>query len=133
MDNVINFGVHLTIDGYNGDPDKLNDGDLVRRALNELPGKIGMHILAEAIVLEAPPSNPKDGGGYSGFVIIAESHISCHTFPKRRFVSIDVYTCKSAMDNEAIIKYFTELFSLDDVETNYLKRGTRFPNHDLVE
>ena len=131
MDNIINFGVHLTIDGYNGNPEKLNDGDLVRRALNELPGKIGMHILAEATVLEAPPANPKDGGGYSGFVIITESHISCHTFPKSRFVSIDVYTCKNEMDTEAIIRYFIELFDLGEVETNFIKRGTRFPNYEL--
>lgn len=129
----MNFGVHLTIDGYQGNPAKLNDGEIVRQALNELPEKVGMHILAEAIVLEAPPANPKDGGGYSGFVIIAESHISCHTFPKRRFVSIDVYTCKSEMDNEAIIKYFTDIFELGDVETNFIKRGTRFPDHDLVD
>ena len=132
MDDVINFGVHLTIDGYNGNPEKLNNGDLLKRALNELPEKIGMHVLSEAMVFEAPPANPKDGGGYSGFVIIAESHISCHTFPKRRFVSIDVYTCKNVMDNDAIIKYFTELFELGDVETNYIKRGTRFPANDLA-
>lgn len=122
----------MTIDGYNGDSEKLNNGDIVRRALNELPEKIGMHILAEATVLEAPPVSPKDGGGYSGFVIIAESHISCHTFPKRRFVSIDVYTCKNEMDNETVIKYFTELFELGDVETNFIKRGTRFPAQDLA-
>lgn len=132
MPEVMNFGVHLTIDGYNGNPDKLNDGELVRRALNELPRKIGMRVLKEAEVLEAPPANPKDGGGFSGFVIIAESHISCHTFPKRRFVSIDVYTCQNSLDQEAIVNYFTELFELSDTETNYLVRGTRFPTQDLV-
>lgn len=133
MPITMTFGVHLTIDGYKGNPEKLNDGALVLRALDELPEKIGMHKISEPYVLEAKPSNPKDGGGFSGFVIIAESHISCHTFPKRRFVSIDVYTCKNEMDNEAIVQYFTELFELEDVETNYIVRGTRFPAEDLVD
>jgi len=132
MEQTINFGVHLTIDGYQGDPNKLNDRELVYRALNELPDKLKMHKLLEPVVLKAPGGNPKDSGGYSGFVIIAESHISCHTFPKRRFVSIDVYTCQSEMDKEIIVKYFSDLFALKDLEINYLKRGTRFPASDLV-
>jgi len=48
----------------------------------------------------------KDPGGWSGFVIIAESHISIHTFPARRFVSIDVYTCKNGLKKDFIIFYY---------------------------
>jgi len=129
---VINFGVHLTIDGYGGDHDKLNDGKLVYRCLDELPGLIGMQKLSDPVVYEAPPSSPKDSGGYSGFVVIATSHISCHTFPKRRFVSIDVYTCHDEIDQEFLENYFKDAFALKDLEVNFLKRGTRFPAKDLL-
>jgi S-adenosylmethionine decarboxylase len=125
------FGSHLTIDGYGGDPVKLNDGELVTKILDELPGLVGMNKLTPAQVILAPESSAKDSGGYSGFVIIAESHISCHTFPGRHFVSIDVYTCKNEMNQEFIINYFKTAFGLQDVEVNYLKRGTQFPESDF--
>lgn len=130
---TINFGLHLTLDGYGGNPDKLNDGNLVRKCLDELPEKVKMHKIFGPEVLECQESNPKDSGGFSGFVMIAESHISCHTFPWRRFVSVDVYTCGSSMDTEFIIEYFKKAFELEDVETNFIKRGTRFPADDLVK
>ena len=129
---TINFGLHLTIDGYGGNPDKLNNGQLVEKVLNELPEKVNMHKIYGPVTLECQECNPKDSGGYSGFVMIAESHISCHTFPWRKFVSIDVYTCGSSMDKKFIVNYFKKAFELKKVELNFIKRGTKFPAKDLV-
>lgn len=129
---TINFGVHLTLDGYGGSPEKLNNKELVEKCLFELPDKLGMKKIYGPEVVECEPMNEKDSGGFSGFVMIAESHISCHTFPYRKFVSIDVYTCKSEMDKDFILDYFQKAFEIEDMEVNYLKRGTRFPDRDLV-
>lgn len=131
-ERVINFGLHLTLDGYGGSFEKLNDRELVLKCLNELPEKINMHKLAPPVVYFAKGGNPKDSGGWSGIVVIEESHISCHTFPHRNFVSIDVYTCSDVLDKDFITKYFTEIFELKDLEINFLHRGTRFPAHDLA-
>ena len=126
------FGTHLMIDGYGGDPIKLNDYNIVFTSLDKLPELVGMKKMGETIVLQAPPVSEKDGGGYSGFVMINTSHISCHTFPKRRFVSIDVYTCHESLDCEYVKKYFKDAFDLQDLEINYVKRGTRYPVADLL-
>ena len=56
-----------------------------------------------------------------------ESHISVHTFPARGFVSVDVYSCKNGLNTELISEYFTEKFGLKDLETNFVKRGTKYP------
>lgn len=127
-----NFGVHYTLDGYGGDPEKLNDPNLVQRVLAELPKLLGMETLTEPVVKYAEPRNMKDSGGYSGFVVIVESHISVHTFPGKKFVSIDAYTCKNDMDKATITKYFQEMFGLQDTEVQFFKRGLKFPIHDLV-
>lgn len=121
------FGEHLTIDGYGGDCALLDSRDVVYECLNTLPEMLGMHKMSEPQVYHSDGNDIKDPGGWTGVVIIAESHISVHTFAKRGFVSIDVYTCKEDMDNDFIIKFFTEKFALKDVETNFLKRGTRYP------
>ncbi|MDD5750165.1 MAG: S-adenosylmethionine decarboxylase [Candidatus Pacebacteria bacterium] len=126
-----NFGEHFTLDGYEGDSAKLNDKQLILGCLDELPEMLGMKKLAEPRVYSAPDNDLKDPGGWSGFVVIAESHISIHTFPKRGFVSIDVYTCRNGMDREFVSGYFVEKFGLKDIETNFIKRGTKYPVADI--
>ncbi len=126
------FGVHFTLDGYGGNPEKLNDAELMKKILNELPEKLGMEKLTEPVVKYAEPRSVKDGGGYSGFVMIAESHISIHCFPQKKFVSIDAYTCKDDMDKVMIEKYFRDAYELEDTEVQFFKRGLNFPKEDLA-
>jgi len=127
----MHFGEHFTVDGYGGDKDKLNDKSLVKQCLQELPGKLGMSILMGPEIIQAFSNNLKDPGGWTGFVVIAESHISIHTFPLRGFVSIDVYTCQNGLDVDFISDYFSKAFGLKDLEKNFIKRGLRYPEKDL--
>ncbi|MCS7092405.1 MAG: S-adenosylmethionine decarboxylase, partial [Patescibacteria group bacterium] len=81
--DTANFGMHLMLDAYGSNPEPLNDMRTVFRFLDELPAKIGMHKLAAPFVVDAKETaTGKDPGGVTGFVLIAESHISIHTFPK---------------------------------------------------
>jgi S-adenosylmethionine decarboxylase len=127
-----NFGVHLMVDGYEGDPVKLSSRESVIKFLNELPDKLGMHKITKPVAKEFDGNDIKDPGGYSGFVMIAESHISIHTFPARKFVSIDVYTCKNEMDKDFVLSHLKETFGLGDMEINYVNRGTKYPLKNLI-
>ena len=126
------FGEHLTLDGYGGDTELLNNSELVSKCLDELCHVLEMHKLGKPHLYQAPGNQIKDPGGWSTFVVIAESHIAIHTFPKRRFLSADVYTCRNGLDIAKIITFFKEKFSLEDVETNFIKRGLKYPEHNLV-
>lgn len=114
------------LDGYQGDFEKLNDKELILQCLNELPDLLGMHKLAQPVIYEASDNGKKDPGGWSGFVVIAESHISIHTFPETGFVTIDVYTCKNNLDMRYVVKYFIEKFGLKETETNFVERGKKY-------
>lgn len=124
------FGKHLMLEIYNCPSEVLNDANTLYKALDELPGKIGMTKLTLPYIVFAPGNNTKDPGGWSGFVIIQESHISLHTFAKRRFVTIDVYSCKE-FDVETALSYFKHLFRSDDFEYNVEVRGSRYPQENL--
>ena len=100
--------------------------------LTEICGLLKMQMLTQPLVISAPDNHLKDPGGWSGFVIIAESHISIHTFPKRRFLSADVYTCQNGLDVDFVVDYFKQKFRLGDVEQHFIKRGTRYPAHNIV-
>lgn len=41
------------------------------------------------------------GGGVTGMVVLAESHLSVHTWPERRYVTVDVYVCNYTGDNRS--------------------------------
>jgi S-adenosylmethionine decarboxylase len=125
------FGVHLTLDGYGGSPARLGDLGSVRAWLEQLPDTLGMSKLADPLLVEVGRRSDKDAGGITGVVLIAESHISIHTFPLRRFASADVYTCQNRLDKDWLLAYFRDAFELEAIEHNLIIRGTQFPLHDI--
>ena len=113
--------MHLVIDGYGGDVDKMWDQELIWDFLNQFPSKLAMTPITEPKVLEYNGDKREDAG-VSGFVIIAESHISIHTFPHRQYVNMDIFSCKS-FDNHRALAEAKQLFDLTDVKTWLLDRG----------
>jgi S-adenosylmethionine decarboxylase len=127
------FGVHFMLDGYGASKDTLRDKEKLHKMLLEIPKSMGMHTISEPVVVEVGPKNRKDPGGLSGFVLIAESHISFHTFPERRFVTIDVYTCQNILDTNKLLSLFTEAFELKETDTYVQQRGLRYPSENLAD
>lgn len=120
------FGMHWTLDGYQADPKALNSMDLVFQSLNELPELLDMHKIITPYVVRFDGNDKKDAGGYSGFVMIAESHIAIHTFPDKGFVTIDVYTCQGQLDVKTCRAYFGKVFGIKEFEENVIERGKRY-------
>ncbi|HEY4487814.1 MAG TPA: S-adenosylmethionine decarboxylase [Candidatus Paceibacterota bacterium] len=127
----MHFGEHLTIDGYNGDPALLNSKDVVESAISELAQQLRMHPLGPIQIVSAPDNHIKDPGGWSAIVIIAESHISIHTFPRRHFLSADVYTCQNGIDVDFVESFFMKKFGLGEIEKHFIKRGKKYPEHNI--
>ena len=113
--------MHLVVDGYGADPEKLKDVDLVHTFLDEYPSAIGMTKIVPPQVYTYRGQTPEDWG-VSGFVLIAESHISIHTFPDRGYVNIDVFSCKE-FDARASLEDVKRTFSLTEVKVWTLDRG----------
>ena len=122
--------MHVTIDGYGGDPQTLASEEVVRALLDSYPEEIGMTKIAPPHVCRYGGSKPEDSG-ISGFVLIAESHISIHTFPKRRSVWVDIFSCKG-FDAQRAVTDVQERFRLADVHTRLLSRGLEYP-HSVPE
>lgn len=125
------FGIHLMFDGYNADAALLADKEHLTRLLTEIPQKMGMHTISDPTVIEVGPLNKKDPGGISGFILIAESHISYHTFPNRRFVTADIYTCQNDLDITGFTKLLSEVFKTTDYEIQVVTRGSRYPAENI--
>ena len=113
--------MHLVVDGYGADPERLKDTDLVFRFLDEYPDAIGMTKIVLPQVYTYHGKTPEDWG-VSGFVLIAESHISIHTFPDRQYVNIDIFSCKS-FDSQKALEDVQEMFGLQRVKSWLVERG----------
>lgn len=113
--------MHLLIDGYGADPERLWDQSFLRDFLDEYPVRLGMtKITAPKVVRYDAPVEADSG--ITGFVVIAESHISVHTFPHRRYVNIDIFSCKS-FDSEKALREVQEIFGLQRVKSWLVDRG----------
>ncbi|MEK7486643.1 MAG: adenosylmethionine decarboxylase, partial [Planctomycetota bacterium] len=87
------FGQHLTIDAAECDRTKLTSQSYVYDILDKLPGHLGMTKMTLPYAVKwLDPGAQIDG--ISGFVMIAESHVSIHTFPEKDYVFIDLFSCK---------------------------------------
>jgi S-adenosylmethionine decarboxylase len=113
--------MHVIIDGHGGDPDQLSDENVVRVILDEVPGIMGMSKITQPMVLRYTGSKPEDWG-VSGFVMIAESHISMHTFPERGLIWADVFSCKD-FDDTPILEEIKKRFSLRGMDIQSIPRN----------
>ena len=73
----------------------------------------------------------------SGIVLIAESHISIHTFPEKNYASVDIFSCKD-FDVESTADIIASKFEAKTYEKNFLMRGRHFPkdmmrNRQMIE
>lgn len=125
------FGIHFMLDGYGASLESLTDRMKLTKMLVEIPLSMNMHAISDPVVVEVGPNNRKDPGGLSGFVLIAESHISFHTFPKRGFVTIDVYTCQDILDTNKLLSLFTDAFKFKEVDTYVQRRGIKYPSTNI--
>ncbi len=116
--------MHLIIDGYGADADKLQDTGLVERFLDEYPAAIGMTKIISPQVYTYRGKVAEDWG-VSGFVLIAESHISVHTFPDRGYVNIDIFSCKD-FDPGDSLEDVKATFSLPEIKVWTLDRGVEY-------
>jgi len=116
--------MHLIIDGYGGDPHRLADLEVTRAFLDSVPTEIGVVTIALPYVCRYEGSKPSDWG-ISGFVLIAESHLSVHTFPERGLLWADIFSCKS-FDADRLVEAVREAFSLREARVTLLGRGLEY-------
>ena len=115
--------VHLMLELYGCDRQLLSNEPLVRSVLEEYPARVDMERVSPVHLYQIETSNPLDAG-LSGFVVIAQSHISLHAWPEYGEVDIDICSCKDFSQEDAIA-FAKEMFQTDDLEAHFVIRGTR--------
>ncbi len=107
-------GIHLLVDMW--DANNLSDIDIVRTALRRAA------MAANARLLQIELHHYPDGDGVTGIAVLAESHISVHTWPECNFVAIDLFMCGRASPRNAI-PVLESVFRPGRIEVQEFMRG----------
>ncbi|USG60469.1 adenosylmethionine decarboxylase [Sneathiella marina] len=112
-DGLVFAGTHLIVDlwGAKG----LNDPELIETTLRscaDIAGATVLHFHMHAF----------EPDGLSGVLVLAESHISFHSWPERAFMALDIFMCGQTDPHKAI-PVLKNAFAPETMQLNELKRG----------
>ena len=107
---------HLLLELYRCDCEKLNDESFLRCILNRASK------LANATVLNLI-SNKFEPQGVTAIALLAESHISIHTWPESNYSAVDIFTCGQNMIPELASQYLIKALKAEEHSLRVIERN----------
>jgi len=107
---------HILLELYKCDDKKLNDEAFLRCILDRAAK------LAKATVLNLI-SNKFEPQGVTAIALLAESHISIHTWPESKYSAVDIFTCGQKMMPELASKYLIESLKAEEHSLRLIERN----------
>ena len=98
---LVNKSKHYLLELYRCDYEKLNDESFLRCTINNAAK------LANAKVLNLV-SNKFEPQGVTAIALLAESHLSIHTWPEEHYSAVDIFTCGKNMKPDLSCKYLIQ-------------------------
>ena len=115
-EKLIHHSKHLLLELYRCDYEKLNDESYLRCTLNRAAK------LAKAMVLNLI-SNKFEPQGVTAIALLAESHISIHTWPESNYSAVDIFTCGQNMMPELASQYLIEVLKAKEHSLRVIERN----------
>lgn len=109
------IGRHLIVELYQCDARTLDDVELVESHMLAAAARLGATIKGSSFHAFEPQ-------GVSGAVVIAESHLSIHTWPRLGYVAIDIFTC-GGLDPFPGFDYLAEALACGGRRVQEILRG----------
>ncbi len=106
---------HLVADFYGCERNVLVDAEFIEKSLVNAVAVLGATVL-ETCVQEYSPK------GVTVVLVLAESHISIHTWPEQKFAALDIYTCGDRKTIETY-EYLKSVFRPDSDKAVIVERG----------
>lgn len=110
------LGRHLIIELFDCDNEILSNLEGVENAMNQAAIEAKATIINSIFHHFSPY-------GVSGAIIIAESHITIHTWPEYGYAAVDIFTCGEEVDPYKAYEYLKEKFNSKNVKVKELSRG----------
>ena len=119
------LGKHILLELYGCNTSIINDVGQLKTYMNEAAEKSGATILESRFHLFSPY-------GVSGVVIIAESHLTIHTWPEHDYAAVDFFTCGD-IDPLIAVDYLKEKLESQSHQTKEFSRGILNPSNNVLQ
>lgn len=110
------LGRHLLLELFDCEFDAISNVEAVKGALIEA-AKRAQATIVDVVFHEFNPF------GVSGVVVIAESHLSIHTWPEYRYAAVDIFSCGDVLQPEVAADYLVKEFGAGRTSVVELQRG----------
>lgn len=116
------LGTHLIVECYVDDETELlKDTARLETLLKDAASSAG------ATILYSYFHKFDQGEGVTGFVALAESHLSVHTWPEFNYMALDVFMCGNC-DPQRSVDYIYNQIKMTKIEIRRIMRGADFEN-----
>jgi S-adenosylmethionine decarboxylase proenzyme len=119
------LGKHIVADFAGCDSGLLNQKDFIKQMMCDAATLAGATVI-DVSFHEFQPQ------GVSGVVVLAESHISIHTWPERGYAAMDFYTCGDHTDPSLAVEHAKQTLRAARVFTTSLLRGIELESGTFV-
>jgi S-adenosylmethionine decarboxylase len=123
--NVVPFGYLMTLDLYNCKDGACDNIALCYQFLEDIVVKLNMTKQSPPYIFKSDNIQYPDKAGLSGWVPLIESGIQIHTLSPKKFISIDVYSCRK-FETADITDFVRGYFVPEKVEMNFIERGVNY-------
>lgn len=110
------LGIHLLIELSSCNGRKLDDLDYLERTMSLAAMAAGATVLKTAFQNFSPQ-------GVSGVVVIAESHLTIHTWPELGYAAVDIFTCGKTVDPWKAVAFVRQELEAGDAQVRDFRRG----------
>lgn len=112
----ITLGHHWIVDLHGCPSELLDDQELIRQRLHETTDRFGLTLLDVV-------SNKFEPQGVTAIGLLAESHMSIHTWPEHGYAAVDIFTCGSDQTLKAACRFIAESLQATESMVLRLQRG----------
>ncbi len=117
---LVPVGRHCILELYNCPTHLLNNPVFMKQAL-EKAAKVAKSTLLSEVTHHFEPY------GVTGLALLAESHISIHTWPEYGYIAVDIFTCGEYAEPEKACRYLVQAFQASNHTLLTLPRGKLSP------
>jgi len=111
------LGRHVILELHDCDRKRLSNCEFLRETLLEACRRAGATILGNSFHVFSPYD------GVSGVIIIAESHLSIHTWPEYCYAAVDIFACGDSLHPERAVEFMVRELKAGNHSVTELKRG----------
>ena len=114
---MASLGRHLLVEMWDCDS-RIDDVETIGRAIEEAVVAIGATLVQSHVHRYSPQ-------GVTGLAVLAESHLSLHSWPEYGYLAADVFTCGTLTIPRRAVAVFEDIFAPGRIEVREIERGVQ--------